>query len=581
MEVKIIERKPLREISGQDKSHPILKKIFAARDADITEELERPLTKLISYKSLYGIDQAIKVLHESMVAKQKILVLGDFDTDGATSTTLMLKSLRSFGHDNIDYIIPSRFAHGYGLTPAIAEVIIADYNPDLVITVDNGISSIEGVKLLSDSGIKVIITDHHLYSGTLPAAAAIINPNQEKCKFPSKNLAGVGVVFYFMVGLRRHLHNVGWFEEHGMNLPSMQNNLDLVALGTVADVVKLDANNRLLVHHGLEVIRSRKCKAGISALLAIGRRDQCQILASDLSYSIGPRLNAAGRLSDMSLGVQCLMTEDPVVADNLAEKLNQLNMERRSIELEMQEQATETLGDSLLSGDTPNAVCLYNPSWHQGVIGILASRVKESHHRPTVIFTKDDGGELKGSARSLAKLNIRDVFCEMYTENPGLINKFGGHAMAAGLSIPADMFEKFQQVFIDKVSTKLTLDDLNSTVFTDGCIAHSYISLDFAKLLRASGPWGQGFPEPMFEGEFYISDQRIVGNNHLKLVLELDNFVTISAIMFNANVNLWPNLDCEKAKLVYKIDINEYRGRQQVQLIVEHIEPVAVTEQIQ
>ena len=486
----------------------------------------------------------------------------------------MIKSLAQFGYTNVDYIIPNRFEHGYGLSTKIAKQIISEHKPDLVITVDNGISSIEGVDILKKEGIKVIITDHHLYDGVLPSADAIINPNQQGCGFPSKNLAGVGVVFYFMVGLRRKLYDTKWFERKSCSVPSMKEQLDLVALGTVADVVKLDRNNRILVHHGMDVIRKRRCKIGLSALLALGRRDQSQIVSSDLSYCIGPRLNAAGRLSDMSVGVKCLTTNNPIEADNIADKLNQLNIERRQIELDMQEQASSLIGEIDFDKSSPCGICLYNPDWHQGVIGILASRVKEEYHRPTIIFTDGEDGEIKGSGRSSAKLNIRDLICEIDVDHPGVILKFGGHAMAAGLSICKDKFDVFHKAFNEKVISKLTLDDLNSTIFTDGVLDPSYITLDFAKLLRQSGPWGQGFQEPIFEGEFNILDQRIVGNNHLKFILEIDEFNSINGILFNADISVWPCNGCRKVKIAYKLDINEYRGRQQVQLIIEHAAPI-------
>jgi len=578
MEVKITQRKPLIEIKESNEYNPMLARIFAARGFDIDSELNRPLSKLLPYQDLKGIDSAIKVISSAMELNKKIVVLGDFDTDGATSTALLVGTMKKFGYENITYTIPNRFEHGYGLTPKIAEVMVEKHQPDLVVTVDNGISSIEGVSYLKSKGIQVIITDHHLYSGVLPDADAIVNPNQEGCTFASKNLAGVGVVFYFMVGLRKELHNNKWFEKKECQVPSMKDQLDLVALGTVADVVKLDENNRILVHHGLEVIRKRRSKIGLSALLALGRRDQSQILASDLSYCIGPRLNAAGRLSEMSIGVQCLITENPIEADNIADKLNQLNIERRQIEIEMQEQAQDLLGEIEFDVNSPNGVCLYNPEWHQGVIGILASRVKEQYHRPTIIFTKGDDGEIKGSGRSLAKLNIRDAICDISVKNPGMVLKFGGHAMAAGLSIAENSFDKFVAAFNEVVREKLTMDDLNSTIFTDGVLSKSNINLEFAKQLRNCGPWGQGFPEPVFEGRFSVVDQRIVGNNHLKLILELDEFASVNAIMFNADTETWPDEDCEEVKVSYKLDINEYRGRQQVQLIVEHMEKAKIAE---
>jgi single-stranded-DNA-specific exonuclease len=578
METKIVTREVIIKNLKESDYHPVLRRVFAARGVDIADEMDRSLSNLLSYNKLKGMADAIKTLKDSLENNDKITILGDFDTDGATSTSLLLKSLNLFGYNNVDYVIPNRFEHGYGLSLKIAEHIIENNKPGLVITVDNGISSIDGVKLLKNNNIKVIITDHHLYSGTLPEADAIINPNQEGCCFPSKNLAGVGVVFYFMAGLRRDLHESKWFERKGCSVPSMKDQLDLVALGTVADVVKLDRNNRILVHHGIDVIRKRRSRIGLSALLALGRRDQSQIVASDLSYCIGPRLNAAGRLSDMTIGVKCLTTDNPVEADSIADKLNQLNIERRQIEIEMQDQAADILGHIDFDYNSPSGICLYNSKWHQGVIGILASRVKEQYHRPTIIFTDGENNEIKGSGRSLAKLNIRDLLCEIDVENPGVIIKFGGHAMAAGLSIHKDKFERFRDAFNQKVIDKLTLDDLNSTIFTDGELKAEHITLDFAKLIRQSGPWGQAFPEPVFEGEFNLIDQRVVGNNHLKVMLEIDEFNTINGILFNADMEKWPNHDCCKVRLAYKLDINEYRGRQQVQLIIEHIAPVKILE---
>lgn len=572
MGTKIVERDLIIEPVANSDFHPIIRRVFAARGVDVAEEMDRSLKNLLPYNNLKGIKQAISVIKDSMEKGEKIVILGDFDTDGATSTSLLIKSLNQFGYSNVDYVIPNRFEHGYGLSLKIAEHIINEKSPDLVITVDNGISSIDGVDFLKKNNVKVIITDHHLYTGELPRADAIVNPNQEGCGFESKNLAGVGVVFYFMAGLRRELHESKWFERIGCSVPSMKDQLDLVALGTVADVVILDRNNRILVHHGMEVIRKRRSRIGLSALLALGRRDQSQIVSSDLSYCIGPRLNAAGRLSDMSIGVKCLTTDDPIVADNIADKLNQLNIERRQIEIEMQDQASALIGDIEFDVNSPNGICLYNPDWHQGVIGILASRVKEQYHRPTIIFTNGDDGEIKGSGRSLAKLNIRDLLCEINVDYPGVIIKFGGHAMAAGLSVHKDKFDIFRKAFNEKVISKLSLDDLNSTIFTDGILPYEYITLEFTKILRQSGPWGQGFPEPIFEGEFNILDQRLVGNNHLKLILELDEFNSINGILFNADVSQWPNEKCDRIKIAYKLDINEYRGRQQVQLIIEYAE---------
>lgn len=552
---------------------PLLQRIYAARGVTSDQQLERSLARLPKPQTLRGLNAAIALLAEALREQQNILIVGDFDADGATSTAVSLLALRGMGFSQVDFIVPNRFEYGYGLTPEIVE-LAKERNPDLIITVDNGISSIQGVAAANAAGIKVLITDHHLPGKELPQAAAIVNPNQNQCEFPSKNLAGVGVAFYLMSALRSHLRESGWFAEQQLQEPNMADWLDLVALGTVADVVPLDEVNRILVHQGLQRIRAGKTRPGLQALLDLSGRDPQRLVAADLGFALGPRLNAAGRLDDISIGIQCLLEEDAYMAREYALQLDELNRDRRVIEADMQREALVALDDiNLDEQQLPWGLCLFDANWHQGVVGLLASRIKDRVHRPVIAFADAGNGECKGSARSIKGLHIRDALDAVASRHPELISKFGGHAMAAGLSLPGERYEDFVTAFDAEVRRQLSPADLEAEILTDGTLDITELNIDTAQLLRESGPWGQHFPEPLFEGEFYIVQQRIVGEKHLKLLLALDEGKQqlIDAIAFNVDTEQWPNPAAEKVSLVYKLDINLWQGRESVQLMVESV----------
>lgn len=569
---KIITRKSVENIPLLHQ-HPLLNRIYAARGVMSAAELDYDLARLLPYTELKGIERAVECLAEACQEQQRVLIVGDFDADGATSTALAVLALKSLGLKNISYLIPSRFDFGYGLTPEIVAVA-AKQEPQLIVTVDNGITSTDGVKAANGLGIKVLITDHHLPGCELPNAHAIINPNQHGDQFLSKNLAGVGVIFYLMIALRAHLRNSGWFEAQNIPAPNMAQFLDLVALGTVADVVSLDCNNRILVAQGLQRIRAGKCRMSIKALLAITKRSFENVLTSDLGFVIAPRINAVGRLDDMSVGVECLLTEDVERARSIAKQLDTLNNERRGIEEDMRRQAMRILDDLQLEQDLPSGLCVFEETWHQGVLGILASRLKDKLHRPVIVFTAISETEIRGSARSIGGVHMRDVLNKISTQNPGLITRFGGHAMAAGLSLERASYEMFAQIFAIEVERFLGSADLNGVVYTDGELPGEYFNLATAELLRDAGPWGEGFPEPAFFGEFVLVDQRLVGQKHLKLTLRVpETKQEIDAIWFNVNPSLWPNFRSAKAKIVYRLGINEYNGRRNLQLMVDELMP--------
>ncbi|WP_438951779.1 single-stranded-DNA-specific exonuclease RecJ [Porticoccus sp.] len=552
---------------------PLLQRIYAARGAENDRALMRTLQELPGPEGLLSIDEAVSLLEQTISEQQAVLIIGDFDADGATSTALTLLALSAMGFSRVSYIVPNRFEYGYGLTPEIVE-LAKQQSPDLIITVDNGISSVSGVKAAKDAGIKVLITDHHLPGAQLPEADAIVNPNQHGCEFPGKNLAGVGVVFYLMSALRKRLRERGWFAEQQRVEPNMAEWLDLVALGTVADVVTLDTINRILVYQGLQRIRAGKSRPGIQALLDLAGRDASRLVASDLGFAIGPRLNAAGRLDDMSIGIQCLLETDPYLAREYALQLDELNRDRRVIEADMQREALVALEQLHLDEQQlPWGLCLFDANWHQGVVGLLASRIKDRVHRPVIVFADADNGEYKGSARSIKGLHIRDVLDAVASRHPGLISKFGGHAMAAGLSLAKDHYPTFVDAFDAEVRRLLTPADMEAEILTDGVLNPDQLSIDTAQLLREAGPWGQHFPEPLFEGEFHVVQQRIVGEKHLKLVLTTDASKNqlIDAIAFNVDTERWPNPAVDKVQIVYKLDINLWRGRESVQLLVEHL----------
>ena len=574
---KTIRRRPLGASPAfSSQVHPLLQRIYAARGVGQEAELHYALANL-SKPNFKGLDDAVAILVDAVVAQARVMVVGDFDADGATSSALAVLALRALGLQQVDFLVPNRFEYGYGLTPEIVAVAAAQ-QPDVIITVDNGISSIEGVDAARELGIAVIVTDHHLPGAELPEADAIVNPNQPGCPFPSKNLAGVGVIFYVMNALRGALREMGWFAESGIAEPNMASFLDLVALGTVADVVPLDYNNRILVHQGLARMRAGAARPGIMALLEVAGRQSQRLVASDLGFAVGPRLNAAGRLDDMSLGIQCLLCDSQALAREMAAQLDELNRDRKAIESGMQQEALGML-QKVLAADAdslPWGLCLFDETWHQGVIGILASRIKDRYHRPTIVFA-DAGDELiKGSARSIPGLHIRDALDAVAARHPGLLQKFGGHAMAAGMSLARDKFAAFAAAFDEEVRRQLTAEDLQAVIVSDGELSPQDFALPLAAQLREAGPWGQHFPEPVFDGEFYLLQQKLVGEKHLKMTLALDarGQQLVDAIAFNIDPQLWPNNQAQKVRVAYKLDINEFRGNTNLQLLVDYVEAV-------
>lgn len=575
---KIIRRSVPEEIDLPDSLHPVLKRVYAARNITSADELDYSLASLLPFNSLSNINDAVSLLQEALEKEKRILIVADFDADGATSCALMIRGLTMMGIKDIVYVVPNRFEYGYGLTPEIVDVAL-DYDPDLLITVDNGISSVAGVARAKENNVKVLITDHHLPAEQLPAADAIVNPQLVGDTFPSKNLAGVGVVFYILIALRATLREAGWFEKKDIVVPNLAQLLDIVALGTVADVVPLDKNNRTMVAHGLKLIKQNKTIPGISAILSQSGRSLTTLSASDLGFSIAPKLNAAGRLTDMSLGIECLLTDDVEKAKEIANQLNELNKERRQIQEEMQEQAMLVLDEYLqdTSGEIPTGLCLYEPDWHQGVIGILAAKVKEIFNRPVIAFAKEGDAEgdntiIKGSARSINGLHIRDLLEDMTRRYPDLILTFGGHAMAAGLTISESDFDKFSKGFIETLKQHVSLNEMQDECLTDGELSTKELSMQLAQAIQTAGPWGQHFPEPVFEGQFKIMDKRIVGEKHLKLRLQVDgNNRILDAIAFNITDEDWP-INATEIRSTYRLGINEFRGNSQLQLLIEQIE---------
>jgi len=577
MQKTIRRRDQAQPVEFQTAIHPLLQRIYSARGVQHERELQYQLANLLK-PNFKGLGEAVSLLADAVVAQAKIIIVGDFDADGATSSALAVLALRAMGLPHVDFLVPNRFEYGYGLTPEIVAVAAAQ-QPDIIITVDNGISSIEGVEAAREFGIAVIVTDHHLPGAYLPNADAIVNPNQPGCEFPSKNLAGVGVIFYVMNALRAELRQMGWFEESGIAEPNMASFLDLVALGTVADVVPLDYNNRILVAQGLQRIRAGVCRPGIKAMLEVSGKQANKLVASDFGFALGPRLNAAGRLDDMSLGIQCLMCESENLAREMAAQLDELNRDRKAIETGMQQEAMTMLQKTLQADaeSLPWGLCLFDETWHQGVIGILASRIKDKYHRPTIVFADAGEGEIKGSARSVQGFHIRDALDAVAARNPDLLQKFGGHAMAAGMSLTRANFAVFAQAFDDEVRRQLTADDLQAVVVSDGELAAQDFSLLIATQLREAGPWGQHFPEPVFDGEFFLVQQKLVGEKHLKMTLAHDaqGQNSVDAIAFNIDPKLWPNPQAEKVRVAYKLDINEFRGNITVQLLVDYLELAA------
>ncbi len=582
MAIQVQRRTANNTLQLPDSVPPLLARIYRQRNLQSPEELDLGLGNLLPPDTLLGMPAAVALLADCVQANKAILVVGDFDADGATSCALTLTALRQFGATRVNYIVPNRFEYGYGLTPEIVALAKA-YNPALLVTVDNGISSIEGVHAAQQAGMKVLVTDHHLAGRELPTADAIVNPNQPGCTFASKSIAGVGVIFYVMLALRSHLREQGWFARQQLNEPHMADLLDLVALGTVADVVSLDRNNRILVDEGLKRIRAGRTRPGITALLEVAKRQAATLTASDLGFALGPRLNAAGRLDDMSTGIECLLSALPGEAYQLALQLDGMNQDRKQIEADMREQAFAALESlDLQDSDLPAGLSLFDARWHQGVVGILASRIKEKYHRPVIAFAEvssdngadaDSGLELKGSARSIPGFHIRDALDTVATENPGLIRKFGGHAMAAGLSLDRQRFDDFCKAFAEVAERQLQAEQLQAMVLSDGDVPTADLNLETAQMLQAAGPWGQSFPEPLFDGEFLLLNQRRVGEKHLKMVLSPADApqAALDAIAFFVDAEDWPPETATRIQLAYRLDVNEFRGRISMQLMVEHI----------
>ncbi len=573
-----IQRRPEVDLTLlPDTIAPLLKRIYIARGIRHVEQLDTAARALHSYQKLHGIEAAVTLLFEAIQTDKRIIVVGDFDADGATSSALSVLALRMLGSNNVDYLVPNRFEDGYGLSPDVVDQAIA-LGAQMIMTVDNGVSSIEGVRYAKQQGLQVLVTDHHLPGHELPEVDAMVNPNLQECAFPSKALAGVGVAFYLMMALCVHMRKHNWFVDKGMAEPKLMELIDLVALGTVADVVPLDENNRILVHQGLQRIRAGKARPGIQALIEVAKRDARRLVASDFGFALGPRINAAGRLDDMSFGVELLMSTNIYAARRMASELDGLNQTRKEIEEGMKQEAM-AFCERLQFGeqDMPHGLVLFQRDWHQGVIGILASRIKDKFHRPVIAFADGGEGSIKGSCRSIAGVHMRDVLDRIDTQNPGLIVKFGGHAMAAGLTILEQDFTRFATLFDQAVKQDLDEAVLKGVLLSDGELKPEEFSMHTAELLRSGGPWGQAFPEPLFDGEFKVLHQKLVGEKHLKLMLEPlhkghPTNIMIDGIAFNVDLRRWPDASVNTIRLAYKLDINEFRGNQSLQLMIDHIE---------
>ncbi len=571
---RIVERIPPATGSEfPDDCHPVIRRICATRNIRSEKDLDHSLKGLPHPRLFTGMENMVAHLVEAIDRQSRILIVADFDVDGATSCAVAKLGLEMLGASEVLYTVPDRFKFGYGLTPEIVEVASLK-NPDFIVTVDNGISSIEGVKAAQDRGIKVLITDHHLPGSQLPDADAIVNPNLPGDTFPSKSLAGVGVMFYVLNALRTTLRESGGFQRLTIPEPNMACLLDFVALGTVADVVEFDYINRILVHQGLQRIHKGLAHPGIQALLQIAGRSFETLTASDLGFSVGPRLNAAGRLDNMALGIECLLAEELEEALRIAKKLDSLNQDRREIESRMKDQALDLLNSSSLQDHTelPAGICLHDERWHQGVIGIIASRIKERVNRPVIAFASVGEGLIKGSARSVAGIHVRDVLSEIATLHPRLLSKFGGHAMAAGLSLRLSDFPNFASVFAEVVKSHGQELDTESVIYTDGPLSFAELTLEFAELLHKITPWGHGFPEPLFHGDFEVVESRVLKDKHVKFSLCLpDQGQIFDGIAFFAEQpEGW--LEVDKIRLVYRLAINEFRKLRKVQLMIEYME---------
>lgn len=568
---KLIKKRPLLTTATLSENS-LLNRIYQSRGIKTTKELEHNLQHLHRPQQLANIEQAVDLLTNAFDEQSRIVIVGDFDADGATSTALAIIALKQLGFEQVDYLIPDRFSQGYGLSVAVAEMVLAK-GADLVLTVDNGISSFEGVELLKQHGIQVLITDHHLPPETLPNADAMVNPNLPFCTFPSKSLAGVGVIFYVMMALRTQMRERQYFQNKVE--PNFAELLDLVALGTVADVVPLDQNNRILVHQGLQRMRSGHCRLGIKALAEVSKRELSTLQAADLGFAVAPRLNAAGRLENMSLGVELLICENMELARQLALELDSLNQTRKEFEQEMKTEALAICAKLplLAQSEQAHGIVLYQADWHQGVIGILASRIKDQFNRPVIAFAQEseESEYLKGSARSISSVHMRDLLEYIDMQYPELIERFGGHAMAAGLTIHHSKLELFKQLFDQAINERVEPEQLQGIVYTDGELSADEFTITSAEILHSAGPWGQNFPEPSFEGEFSVLQQKLLAGKHLKLMLQTDRGQLLDAIWFNVDVRMFPDLSIKKAKIVYKLDINEFRNNKTLQLKVEYM----------
>lgn len=548
-------------------SSPLLARIYAARGIQSPDQLELKLNRLLPAKDLLGLQQAIDILDKAIEQQTRMLIVGDFDADGATSTTLMVLALRQMGAQ-VDYLVPDRFKYGYGLTPEIVQLALTDYQPQLIVTVDNGISSHAGVAAAHAAGVEVIITDHHLTTKTPPVCAAVVNPNQPGCGFASKALAGVGVAFYVMAALATQR------KQAGKPSARLTDYLDLVAIGTVADVAALDYNNRILVAAGLQRIQQGQCRPGVMALIEIAGREAAKIDAQDLGFVLGPRINAAGRMDNMRIGIECLLADNHAQAYPLAQQLDQLNRERRQVEAQMREDAMNLLAErhDLDQAEIPPVILLYEPSWHQGVIGIVAGRLKELFHRPSIVFApSEDGVSIKGSARSIAGIHIRDAIERVAEQYPQLVTHFGGHAMAAGLTLPLETFDDFSRALNDVIAE---YDDslFQAVLYTDGALSPQDFSLQAARELAQAGPWGQAFPAPLFEGEFEVVEYRWLQDKHLRLRLKQPQQATLEAIAFNVAEQYAGISNIRRVHLAYALDVNEYKGEQRLQLRVQQLQ---------
>jgi len=569
-----IKRREVPNINPLENSHlsKLIQKLYLSRGIKQIDQINYKLANLHNPNQLSGIKTAAQIVIDAMNDNKKIVIVGDFDADGATATALCLRAIKAFGHHNIDYLVPNRFDFGYGLSTQLIP-ILAEMQADLIITVDNGISSIEGTQAAIDADIQVIITDHHLPADVLPNADAIVNPNLNGDEFPSKNLAGVGVVFYLLAEIRSQLNDLDWFVDKNIPIPNLAQWLDIVALGTVADMVGLDDNNRILVTEGIKRIKAGHTVAGIKALLKVADRAIEKTNTETFGFVIAPRLNAAGRLEDMSIGIELLITDDENKAFRLAQELDGINQQRKEIQKDMQFLADSVVNELDKIKKLPNGICLFHNSWHQGVVGLLASKIKEKTNRPVIAFApeNDESDILKGSARSISGFHIRDALVQIETNHPNLMHKFGGHAMAAGLSINKQDYEQFREIFDTTVNDSLTEEQRQHTIETDGELESIDFCLALAEELQEHGPWGQSFPAPLFDGWFNIMDKKEVGSGHTKLTLQTPDFSKrIGAIAFGIHPNLFKP-EGDKNQITFKLDINEFRGRKNLQLIVQDI----------